>query len=98
MNLTEGRDEQVVGLLMKVRRILDTPVEELNQILLLLSAATQHMKRVERIVLDGMRLDRWISLNEEAVLVRIRLICAEVIALLVSESEELRPAPVRVRY
>lgn len=97
VDLTDGRDEQVVGSIERVQTLLDSHAEERNQILLLLSAALQHMRRVERLALEGMRMDHWITLKEEAVLVHIRLICAEVIALLGNASDEMRLAPIPIR-
>jgi hypothetical protein len=96
VDLKDGQDT-VTERLDKVHTILDTSVEGRNQNMLLLSAAILHMRKVERFVLDAMRLDRWVTLNEEAILVRIRLICAEVIALLVSGTEELRLVPIPIR-
>jgi hypothetical protein len=97
VDLKDGREKTVVEGLNKVHSILETNVEGRNQNLLLLSAALQHMRKVERFVLDAMRLDRWVTLNEEAILVRIRLICSEVITLLLTGTEELRLVPIPIR-
>lgn len=96
-DLTEGRDQQVGESLGRVQKLLTTPTKERNQILLILSAAITHMRVVERLVIEGMRLDKWVSLYEEGILVRIRLICAEVIGLLTDATEELKLASVKVR-
>lgn len=100
LKLKDGREEQVVNGLDRVQVLLNTPAKGRNQLLLVISAALQHMRRVEKFVLDGMKMDKWISRREEAVLVRLRVICASVIYLLLSAGDDLRmvPVPVRVKY
>jgi hypothetical protein len=97
-DLTEGRDEQVIASFERVNALLDVSINERNQIVMLLSAAVQQMRKVERLVLDGMRMDKWITRREEALLVHLRLICAQLIGLLTSELDENRLAPATVRH
>jgi len=97
-DLTVAEEPEMVTAFDRLVELLDTPVNGKQQLLLLLSAGQIAMQRAERLVLQAMRLDRWISQNEEAVLVRLRLICAEIMSLLTDGSEDLRLAPVPVRW
>ena len=81
-DLTDGRDQTLLDLMDRVIKLLDTPVHGGPQMLLIFSATLQCIQRAERIVLDGLRLDHWITMREEAVLVHLRLACAEMIGLL----------------
>jgi len=92
--LTVAEEPEMVTAFDRLVQLLDTPVSGKPQLLLLLSAGQLAMQRAELLVLQAMRLDRWISHNEEAVLVRLRLICAEIMGLLNVGSEDLRLAPV----
>ena len=95
--LTEGRDKTLLELMDRVLNLLDTPVDGNNQLILIFSATLQCVQRAERVVLDAMRLDHWVTMQEEAVLVHLRLAFAEMIGLLTSASEELRLVPVPIR-
>lgn len=97
-DLTEGRDLALVTLMDRANKLLDTPTHGTTQALLVFSAALQCVRRAERLVLEGMRLDHWISMREEAVLVHLRIACHEMIGLLINASDELRVAPVKIRH
>lgn len=97
-DLTEGRDLALVTLMDRANKLLDTPTHGTTQALLVFSAALQCVQRAERLVLEGMRLDHWISMREEAVLVHLRIACHEMIGLLINASDELRVAPVKIRH
>jgi hypothetical protein len=96
--LTVAEEPEMSGSFDRLNQLLDTPVNGSQQLLLMLSAGLLAMQRAERLVLEAMRLDRWVSLSEEAVLVHLRLICAEIIGILMNGSEDLRLAPVPVRW
>jgi hypothetical protein len=96
-DLTEGRDQVLLDLMDRVIRLLDTPTQGDSQMLLIFSAATQCVQRAERLVLDALRLDHWITMQEEAILVHLRLACCEMIGLLSNASDELRLVPVEIR-
>ena len=96
-NLSEGRDKVIHDLMDRVANLLDSPAEGNTQMILVFSAILQCVKRAERLVLDAMSLDHWITLREEALLVHLRLACAEMINLLTNASDDLRFVPVRVR-
>jgi hypothetical protein len=95
-DLTEGRDLALAELMDRANKLLDTPTHGTSQSLLIFSAALQCVQRAERIVLEA--LDNWITMREEAVLVHLRIACHEMIGLLINASDELRPAPVRIRH
>lgn len=89
----------ILEMLERVVSALDTPASKRNQVVLLLSVATRHMKRVEGMVIEAILGKEWISQQDEAVFVRVRLLCYEIIALLTSASDNLRLVPVPVdRY
>ena len=96
-HLTEGRDQVLLDLMDRVVNLLDSPAEGRTQMLLVFSAVLQCVQRAERYVLEAMRLDHWITLREEALLVHLRLACAEMIGVLTNASDNLRLVPVRVR-
>jgi hypothetical protein len=96
-DLTEGRDQALLDLMDRVIRLLDTPAQGDSQMLLIFSATMQCVKRAERLVLDALRLDNWITMQEEAILVHLRLACCEMIGLLSNASDELRLVPVEIR-
>ncbi|MCJ7824057.1 MAG: hypothetical protein MUP44_04105, partial [Anaerolineales bacterium] len=87
----------LLDLMDRVIKLIDTPVNGISQMLLITSAARQCIQRAERVVLDALRLDRWVSMHEEAVLVHLRLACAEMLSLLVDASDELRLQPIEIR-
>jgi hypothetical protein len=89
---------EMVGPFDRLSQLLDTPVNGRQQLLLMLSAGVMAMKRAESLVHEAMSLDRWISHSEEAVLVHLRLICAEIIGILTYSSDDLRLVPVPVRW
>ena len=91
-------DEIVTASLDKVCQLMDTPVRESNQLKLMISAAMQHIRKLEANVLDSMRLDRWVSMHDEAILVRIRLICAELLGILTDAFDEMHLVRVGVRF
>jgi hypothetical protein len=97
-DLTEGRDLALAELMDRANNLLDTPTHGTSQSLLIYSAALQCVKRAERLVLEALRLDNWISMREEALLVHLRMACHEMIGLLMSASDELRLAPVKIRH
>jgi len=97
-DLTDGRDQTLLDLMDRVIKLLDTPVHGGPQMLLIFSATLQCIQRAERIVLDGLRLDHWITMREEAVLVHLRLACAEMIGLLNNASDDLRLVPIEIRH
>lgn len=97
-DLSEGRDLALVELMDRASELLDTPTQGTTQSLLVISAALQCVQRAERLVLEALRLDHWISMREEAILVHLRIACHEMINLLINASDELRLAPVRVRH
>ena len=97
-DLTEGRDVALAELMDRANILLDTPTQGTSQSLLIISAALQCVQRAERLVLEALRLDHWISMSEEAVLVHLRIACHEMIGLLISASDELRLAPVPIRH
>jgi hypothetical protein len=97
-DLTEGLDRALVELMDRVSELLDTPTQGKTQSLLIFSAALQCIQRAESLVLEAMRLDHWISMREEAVLVHLRIACHEMIGLLINASDDLRFAEVRVRH
>lgn len=97
-DLTEGRDQMLLDLMDRVLKLLDSPANGNTQMLLIFSATLQCIKRAERIVLEALRLDHWITMREEAVLVHLRLACAEMIGLLMNASDDLRLVPVKIRY
>jgi ParB-like chromosome segregation protein Spo0J len=97
-DLTVEEEPEMIGSFDRLGQLLDTPANGPQQLLLLLSAGLLAMQRAERLVLQALRLDRWVSLSEEAVLVHLRLICAEIIGILMIGSDDLRLAPVPVRW
>ena len=97
-DLSVEEEPEVLTLFDRLSKLLDTPISETQQLMLMISAGLLVMQRAERLVLQAMRLDRWISHSEEAVLVHLRLICAEIIGILTNSSEELRLAPVPIRW
>ena len=97
-DLTEGRDLALVELMDRANELLDTPTQGSTQSLLIISAALQCIQRAERLVLEALRLDHWITMREEAILVHLRIACHEMIGLLINASDDLRLAPVRVRH
>jgi hypothetical protein len=97
-DLTEGRDQALCDLMDRVITLLETPASNKNQLLLVFSAALQCMQRAEKLVLEALRLDHWISMREEAVLVHLRIACHEMIGLLSNASDDLRLVPVEVRH
>lgn len=96
--LTSDGELEMIGSFDRLSELLDTPVNGRQQLQLMLSAGVMAMKRAEKIVLDAMRLDRWISLSEEAILVHLRLICAEIIGILTYSSDDLRLVPIPIRW
>ena len=97
-DLTEGRNLAVSELMDRVNHLLDTPTTGTTQSLLIFSAALQCVRRAERLILEGLTLDHWISMREEAVLVHLRIACHEMIGLLINASDELRLAPVSIHH
>lgn len=89
-DLSEPRVSQVRDALSRVRILLETPAQKTSQAQLLLSAAIRMMRDIERLMIESMLGDEWIAHREEAVVVHIRLACAELIALLTAASDELR--------
>jgi hypothetical protein len=97
--LNNGYVGPILEVLERVVGVLDTPASKRNQVVLLLSVATRHMKRVEGLVIDAILGKEWISQQDEAVFVRVRIHCYEIIGLLTSASDDLRLVPVPVeRY
>jgi hypothetical protein len=82
----------------RANKLLDTPTQGTTQSLLVFSAALQCVQRAERLVLEGLRLDKWISMREEAVLVHLRIACHEMIGLLINASDDLRLIPLKIRH
>lgn len=97
-DLTVEEEPEMLFSFDRLNQLLDTPVSGTQQLLLMISAGRLAMQRAEKLVLQAMRLDRWISRSEEAVLVHLRLICAEIIGILTTSSEDLRLSPVPVRW
>ena len=97
VDLTEGRDEALCNLMDRTITLIETPAVNNTQLLLVFSAALQCIQRAEKLVLEALRLDHWISMREEAVLVHLRIACHEMIGLLSNASDDLRLVPVKVR-
>lgn len=97
-DLTEGRGPALSELMDRASSLLDTPTQGRNQALLVISAALQCIQRAEGLVLEALRLDHWISMKEEAVLVHLRIACHEMIGLLINASDEMRPVSVKIHH
>lgn len=96
-SLSNGRANALLEAFEHALSALNTPAVKRNQCALLLSVATRHVKRAERLAIEAMLGKEWISQQEEAVCVRIRLLCAEIIGLLTTASDELRLVPVPIQ-
>ncbi len=96
-SLSKDRGSTIQDALERAQASLATPAQKRNHVVLLLSSAIRHMQRAERSAIDGILTKEWLSQQEEALLVRIRLICAEVIGLLTSANDDLRLVPVKAR-
>jgi hypothetical protein len=90
----------ILEVLERVVSVLDTPASKRNQVMLLLSVATRHMKRAEALVIEAILGKEWLSQQDEAVFVRVRLLCYEIIGLMTTASDDLRlvPVPVERRF
>lgn len=97
-DLTEGRDEALLVLMDRAVKLIETPVQGTSQMLLIFSATIQCVQRAERLVLDALSLDRWITMREEAILVHLRLAFCEMINLLTNATDELRLVPIEIRH
>ncbi|NIS82288.1 MAG: hypothetical protein GTO14_19250 [Anaerolineales bacterium] len=92
--LDPSREEHIRTCLDRVQSLLSTPAKMRNHVMLLLSAALLQIKKTERLSIEAMLGGERITQNEMAALVRIRLICAEVINILSDATEERRLVPV----
>lgn len=91
-----NRFHDLTGSLSRVETILNTPIDRQSQIVLLLSAALQHMKSAERMVVSLIIGDEPFNIEDMGILVRIRLICSEVIGLLITAQQETQLAHVYI--
>lgn len=80
--LTEGRGETLNDIIDRIEKLTGTGIKASSSMQLRCSAALQHTREMEHLILDGMRLDRWITWQEEVVLVHMRIFCAEILSIL----------------
>jgi hypothetical protein len=90
LDLTVAEAHEMLGSFERLIQLLNTPAQGTQQLSLMLSAGIQLMRRTERLMLQAMRLDRWVTRSEEAALVHLRLICAEIIGIMTNASDDLR--------
>ncbi len=89
----KGIEERIGTSLDRVEQIVNTRVEGDSNKLLVISAAHIQLRKLERLVLDGLRMDYWLPQTEEIELVYIRLMCAEMLGILHSASDDLKHIP-----
>lgn len=90
---SEVMQEQVGSSLDRVEGIINARVEGESSKLLVISATCIQLRKLERLVLDGLRMDYWLPQSEEIELVYIRLMCAEMLGILRSASDDLKHIP-----
>jgi hypothetical protein len=96
-NLAPSNDDQIRTGLDRVQTLLNTPAKLRNQLALLVSAALRQIQETERISIDMLIGDGDLTHYEMAAIVRIRLICAELIHCLDDAMQAQRLAPVKVQ-
>ncbi len=90
---SEVMQEQVGSSLDRVEGIINARVEGESSKLLVISATCIQLRKLERLVLDGLRMDYWLPQSEEIELVYLRLMCAEMLGILRSASDDLKHIP-----
>lgn len=90
---SEVMQEQVGSSLDRVEGIINARVEGESSKLLVISATCIQLRKLERLVLDGLRMDYWLPQSEEIELVYMRLMCAEMLGILRSASDDLKHIP-----
>lgn len=88
--LTEGRRENVNEIIDRLEELTRREYKARSAFQLRCSAALRQARNLEAIILDGMRLDRWITWQEEAVLVHLRIFCAELLGILSDTLDDSR--------
>lgn len=88
--LTEGRKENVNQIIDRLEDLTREGYKASSAMQLRCAAALRQARSLERLILDGMRLDRWITWQEEAVLVHLRIFCAEIMGILMDTLDESR--------
>ena len=58
-DLDKLQDNEMTESFDKIQNLMDTPIQGRNEQVLLLSAVILHTRKVERWVLEAMRMDRW---------------------------------------
>lgn len=80
--LTEGRKENVNHIIDRLEDLTNSGYSAPSGLQLRCAAALRQAYKLEAIILEGMRLDHWITWQEEAVLVHLRIFCAEIVGIL----------------
>lgn len=88
--LTEGRKENVNEIINRLEDLTSEGYKAPAGLQLRCAAALRQAHALESIILDGMRLDRWIGWQEEAVLVHLRIFCAEIMGILMDTLDDSR--------
>lgn len=95
-SLAPSIDDPINNKLDRVQALLNTPAKLRNQLCLLVSAALRQMQEAERFSIDILIGDVHLTQCEMAALVRIRLICAELIQRLNDAVETQRLVPIKI--
>ena len=88
--LTEGRRDTVIDIINRLEALTNREYKARSAFQLRCSAALRQARSLEAIILDGMRLDRWITWQEEIVLVHLRIFCAEIMGILADSLDDSR--------
>jgi hypothetical protein len=88
--LAEGRRENVNEIIDRLEDLTRDGYRARSTMQLRCAAALRQARALEGIILDGMRLDHWISWQEEIVLVHLRIFCAEIMGILMDTLNESR--------